>query len=69
MGAIQKLNIKEEVKFYTWSEGHELQRIAEELRMSKQQLNNKLTNETLRYSELKKIARFLGYNIKWEKRL
>ena len=31
-------------------------------------LSNKLTKETIRYSEVKRIADILGYEIKWEKK-
>lgn len=60
--------IRDEIKYYIWSSGFEMQEIAEKLGMSKQQFNNKLHNETVRYSEIKKIASLLGYDLKWEKK-
>lgn len=32
-----------------------------------QNLNNKLTRETIQYSEAKEIAEILGYEIEWKK--
>ncbi|MCT4542844.1 MAG: LLM class flavin-dependent oxidoreductase [Vallitalea sp.] len=62
------MDLKDEIKYYVWSSGFEMQQIAEKLGMSKQQFNNKLSQGTLRYSEAKRIAEICGYRMKWEKK-
>ena len=65
--------IRDEIKGYIAFSGWQLGEVANRLsdRKSKvalQNLSNKLTKETIRYSEVKKIADILGYEIKWEKK-
>ena len=65
--------IKDEIKGYITFSGWQMGEVANRLsdRKSKvalQNLSNKLTKETIRYSEVKKIANILGYEIKWEKK-
>nr|DAP30359.1 MAG TPA: HipB, HipA/DNA Complex, multidrug tolerance, autorepression, promoter.77A [Bacteriophage sp.] len=65
--------IRDEIKGYITFSGWQMGEVARRLsdRKSKvalQNLSNKLTNETIRYSEVKKIADILGYEIKWEKK-
>ena len=65
--------IRDEIKGYIAFSGWQMREVANRLsdRKSKvalQNLSNKLTKETIRYSEVKKIADILGYEIKWEKK-
>lgn len=64
--------IKNEVKSYIVKEGFTMKKIADllddESRTALQNLSNKLTRGTIKYSEIKKIADILGYEIKWEKK-
>lgn len=65
--------IRDEIKGYITFSGWQMGEVANRLsdRKSKvalQNLSNKLTKETIRYSEVKKIADILGYEIKWEKK-
>lgn len=65
--------IKDEIKGYITFSGWQMGEVANMLsdRKSKvalQNLSNKLTKETIKYSEVKKIADILGYEIKWEKK-
>ena len=65
--------IRDEIKGYIAFSGWQMGEVANRLsdRKSKvalQNLSNKLTKETIRYSEVKKIAEILGYEIKWEKK-
>lgn len=66
-------NIKNEIKGYITFSGWQMGEVANRLseRKSKvalQNLSNKLTKETIRYSEVKKIADILGYEIEWKKK-
>ena len=64
--------IRNEVKSYIIKEGFTMKKIAglldEESKVSLQNLSNKLTRGTIKYSEIKQIADILGYEIKWEKK-
>lgn len=64
--------IKNEVKSYIVKEGFTMKKIAclldEESKVALQNLSNKLTRGTIKYSEIKEIADILGYEIKWEKK-
>lgn len=64
--------IKNEVKSYIIKEGFTMKKIAglldEESKVALQNLSNKLTRGTIKYSEIKQIAAILGYEIKWEKK-
>lgn len=64
-------SIKNEIKGYIYASGWKMNILAKRLNNSKyaeQTFNNKLTNETIKYSEVKELADILGYDIKWEKR-
>jgi hypothetical protein len=61
------MSLNDEIKFYVWSAGYELKDIANHLGMSKQQLNEKLSKDRLRYKEAKEIANFIGMKLTWEK--
>ena len=68
-----KQSIKDEIKGYITFSGWQMGEVANKLsdRKSKvalQNLSNKLTKETIRYSEVKRIADILGYEIKWQKK-
>lgn len=64
--------IKNEVKSYIVKEGFTMKKIAGLLdngsKVALQNLSNKLTRGTIKYSEIKEIADILGYEIKWEKK-
>ena len=66
-------SIKNEIKGYIILSGWKMGQVAEKLTKKKsnvalQNLSNKLTNETIKYSDVKKIANIIGYEIKWEKK-
>ena len=64
--------IKNEVKSYIIKEGFTMKKIAsllnEKSKVALQNLSNKLSRGTIKYSEIKQIADILGYEIKWEKK-
>ncbi len=64
--------IKNEIKGYVYASGWKMKDLAKRLNKSnkyaEQNFNNKLVNETIRYSEVKELADILGYEIKWEKK-
>ena len=66
-------SIKDEVKGYITLSGWQMGEVAEKLnnRKSKvalQNLSNKLAKGTIKYSEVKKIAEIIGYEIEWKKK-
>ena len=66
--------IKNDIKSYIIKEGLTITKIKEILNEknqtnhSVQNLSKKISNETLKYSDVIEIADILGYDIKWEKR-
>lgn len=68
------LGIKNEIKSLLAKEGHTITSIVRLLNAkhdkedSSQNLNNKLSKETIRYNEVKEIADILGYDLVWVKR-
>ena len=68
----EQKTIKNEVKSYIIKEGFTMKKIAglldEECKVALQNLSNKLSRGTIKYSEIKRIADILGYDIKWEKK-
>ena len=68
----EQKTIKNEVKSYIVKEGFTMKKIAglldKESNVALQNLSNKLTRGTIKYSEIKEIADILGYEIKWEKK-
>ena len=66
-------SIRDEVKGYITLSGWQMGEVADRLseRKSKvalQNLSNKLTKGTIKYSEVKKIAEITGYEIEWKKK-
>lgn len=66
-------SIKDEIKGIIMMEGWRMGDVARKISTTKsksslQNLSNKLKNETIKYSEVKKIADALGYEVKWEKK-
>ena len=66
-------SIKDEVKGYITLSGWQMGDIAKKIskknsKVPLQNLSNKLTNGTIKYSEVKDIAEAIGYEIKWEKK-
>lgn len=64
------LTLKDEIKSYIVKKGYTVSSLAELLTQkgyptSKQNLNNKITNETIKHKEILKIAEVLGYKIEW----
>ena len=69
----QLKTIKDEIKGYITFSGWQMGEVANRLseRKSKvalQNLSNKLTKGTIKYSEVKKIAEIIGYEIEWRKK-
>ena len=65
--------IRDEVKGYITLSGWQMGEVANRLseRKSKvalQNLSNKLSKGTIKYSEIKKIADIIGYEIQWVKK-
>ncbi len=61
-------SLKEEVKYYIKKHGFLMKDIADELGISRENLTGKLKRETIRYTDIRKIADILGYDIVWKKR-
>lgn len=71
------MNVRNEIKSYIAKSGWTLVDIVKELNKSRpadkqttpQNITNKLTRGTIKYSECKEIADIIGYSIEWvEKR-
>ena len=63
------MKIKDEIKFYIAKRDYEMKQVAlEALDISLQNFSNKLYNETIQYRDIKKVADYLGYEIKWVKK-
>lgn len=66
------MNIKNEIKSYIAASGWKITDIVKEmnekynLETTSQNLSNKLSRGTIKYSECKIIADIIGYKIKWE---
>lgn len=66
-------SIKDEVKGYITLSGWQMGEVAEKLgdgksKVALQNLSNKLTKGTIKYSEVKRIAEMIGYEIEWKKK-
>ena len=67
------MSIKNDIKSYIIKSGWTISKVQEELNKknnttySVQNLSKKITNETLKYSEVLEIAEILGYTITWNK--
>lgn len=67
--------IRNEVKSYIAQSGYTLTYIVEQMNKSRdeqhktttQNISNKLSRGTIKYSEIKEIADIIGYKIKWTK--
>ncbi len=67
--------IRNEVKSYIAQSGYTLTYIVEQMNKSRdeqhktttQNISNKLSRGTIKYSEIKEIADIIGYKIKWVK--
>jgi len=67
--------IRNEIKSYIARSGWSLTKIVDEMNVSRsdddktttQNISNKLTRGTIKYSECKEIADIIGFDIKWEK--
>lgn len=70
------MNVKELIKEYLSKENETLTNVINKINLNKtdeekttvQNINNKLTRETIKYTEILEIADALGYDIVWEKR-
>lgn len=69
-------NIRNEIKSYIAASGWSLVDIVAKLNESRedsekttpQNISNKLTRGTIKYSEVKEIAEIIGFKVVWEKR-
>lgn len=69
----QLKTIKDEIKGYITLSGWQMGEVANRLserksRVALQNLSNKLTKGTIKYSEVKRIAEIIGYEIEWRKK-
>lgn len=70
------MNVKELIKEYLSKENETLTNVINKINLNKtddekttvQNINNKLTRETIKYTEILEIADVLGYDIVWKKR-
>jgi hypothetical protein len=70
------MNVRNEIKSIIAASGWTLTDIVKELnkglaeteQTTPQNISNKLTRGTIKYSECKKIAEIIGYNIEWVKK-
>ncbi len=70
-----KNSIRNEVKYYILESGWSLTDIIKEInklhpkqrKTTSQNISNKLTRGTIKYSEVKEIASVMGYRIEWIK--
>lgn len=68
-------NIRNEIKSYIAASGWTLVDIVAKMNESRseseqttpQNITNKLTRETIKYSEVKEIAEIIGFKVVWEK--
>lgn len=66
------MTIKDDLKSYIVKKGYNVTKLNEELNkkngtnQSVQNLNKKINNQTIKYSEVLEIAEILNYEIKWE---
>lgn len=63
-------NTKNEIKSYITAKGWKMVDLVEALKdyginTTPQALSNKLSRNTIRYSEVKIIAKIIGYNLEW----
>jgi hypothetical protein len=69
-------NIRNEIKSYIAASGWSLVDIVAKMNESRadsdkttpQNISNKLTRGTIKYSEVKEIAEIIGFKVVWEKR-
>jgi len=69
--------IRNEIKSYIAKSGWTLTKIVEEMNKSRtdedkttsQNISNKLTRGTIKYSECKEIAEIIGFEIYWKERV
>ncbi len=64
-------NTRNEIKSYITAKGWKMIDLVEALKeygieTTPQALSNKLSRDTIRYSECKAIANIIGYNLVWE---
>ena len=65
--------IRNEIKSYIAMSGWTLTDIVKEMNKNRveqtttQNISNKLTRGTIKYSECKEIAQIIGFSVKWEK--
>ena len=74
MTALQEIQIRNEIKAYIAKSGWTLTAIVKEMNKGRpaseqtttQNISNKLTRGTIKYSEAKEIAQIIGFEISWE---
>lgn len=62
------MNLKYKLKGYIASEGETISSIASKLGITQPTLSQKINNESLRFTDVEKIASLLGYEIVWKKK-
>jgi len=75
MSQEELINIRNEVKSYIAKSGYTLTYIVEKMNESRdaenktttQNISNKLSRGTIKYSEIKEIAKIINYKIEWIK--
>ena len=75
MTAQQEIQVRNEIKAYIAKSGWTLTDIVKEMNKMRpvseqtttQNISNKLTRGTIKYSEVKEIAQIIGYDIGWER--
>lgn len=76
MSSKEPTEIRNEIKSYIARSGWTLTDIVREMNKSRpeseqttsQNISNKLTRGTIKYSECKEIARIIGYDIQWREK-
>ena len=61
-------DIKNEIKGLIYGAGYTVAKLAEAMGTSTQNLNQKISRGSLKYSELKKIVETIGYDLSFKKR-
>lgn len=75
MSIKEEMEVRNEIKAYIAMSGWTLTDIVKEMNKTRSQdeqtttqnISNKLTRGTIKYSECREIAHIIGFDIKWEK--
>ena len=61
-------NVKNEIKAAIYESGHALNKVANKIEISPNNLTNMLSRRSIRYSIIKQIADTIGYDLKLRKK-